>query len=103
MKEFQLNTTTDKSSGTTNVSLQGKLDIANIADIHSELLKILKGSKKIVFELKNFEEADVSTVQLLKAFKNTCTANKVEVNFSIELSEDTESLFSKAGFSNIFK
>lgn len=103
MKEFQLTSSKDKSSGTTNVSLQGKLNVANIASIHSELQKNTKGSKKIAITLENVEDADVSTIQLLMAFQNTCSINKVEVNFLLNLSEDIEVLFKKSGFSNVFK
>jgi anti-anti-sigma regulatory factor len=103
MKEFQLTSSKDKSSGTTNVNLQGKLNVANISSIHSDLQKSIKGSKKIAVTLENVDDADVSTIQLLKAFQSTCTTNKVEVNFSLNLSEDIEVLFKKSGFLNLFK
>ncbi|PKP10388.1 MAG: hypothetical protein CVU09_06985 [Bacteroidetes bacterium HGW-Bacteroidetes-4] len=101
MKEFTLTATKDKSAGTTNLTLQGKLNVSHMTELHKELQKATKGSKKIKITLSKVEDADVSTIQLLKAFENTCIANKIETEFQLNLPEDIENLFTKAGLSNL--
>lgn len=102
MKEYKLSSSKDKSSGITNVSLEGNLNVAHVAAIHIDLQKALKGTKKIALTIENIEDADVSTIQLLKAFQNSCITNKVEVTYTFNLPEDIDTLLKKSGFSNIF-
>lgn len=101
MKEFTLTAARDKSSGTTNLTLQGKLNVVHIIELQQELQKATKGSKKIKITLSKVEDADITAIQLLKAFENTCQANKIETTFQLNLPEDIETLFTKAGLSNL--
>jgi len=102
MKEFQVTATNDKKTNALNLTMQGKLNVSNMKQIEQEFKKAIKGYKKCSIVLSNVEEADLSIIQLLKAYEITCQKNKIEVTISLNLNEDITNLFAKSGLYNIF-
>ena len=89
MKEFQVSSTKDKKNNSVNLTMKGKLTISNMAQIEQEFKKAVK-------------EADLSILQLLKAFELTCKKKKIDVTINMNLNEDHASLFAKSGLNSIF-
>ena len=102
MKEYQITTEKDKKNNTLHLTLQGKLNISQIKAIEEDFKKATKDCKKCNIELSNIDDADLSIIQLLKAFEISCKKNKVEVAFSINLNENSTQLLTKSGLNNIF-
>ncbi|HAM98143.1 MAG TPA: hypothetical protein DCQ26_05995 [Marinilabiliales bacterium] len=102
MKEFQVSSTKDKKNNSVNLTMKGKLTISNMAQIEQEFKKAVKDCNKCVIVLSEVEEADLSILQLLKAFELTCKKKKIDVTINMNLNEDHASLFAKSGLNSIF-
>jgi ABC-type transporter Mla MlaB component len=102
MKDFQVTATHDKKNNALNLTLQGKLNISNIKLIEQEFTKAVKGAKKCSIVLSNIEEADLSIIQLLKAYELTCKKNNIDLKITTDLNEDIATLFAKSGLNNLF-
>ncbi|MFA6401944.1 MAG: STAS domain-containing protein [Salinivirgaceae bacterium] len=102
MKEYEVTATKDKKTNALNLTMQGKLNISNMKGIEEEFKSTVKNCKKCSITLSNIDDADLSIVQLLKAFELNCLKNKIEVTISMNLNEDNANLFAKSGLNNIF-
>ncbi len=102
MKEYQVSSTKDKKNNSVNLTMKGKLTISNMAQIEQEFKKAVKDCSKCVIELSEVEEADLSIIQLLKAFELSCKKNNTEISIKVTLTDDLTSLFHKSGLQSIF-
>lgn len=102
MKDFQVTATNDKKNNALSLTIQGKLTISNIKQIEKEFSKSVKGAKKCSIVLSNVEEADLSIIQLLKAYELTCKKNAIDLKIILDFNEDSANLFAKSGLNNLF-
>ncbi len=100
MKDYQIKTSKNKETQALDIIMEGHLNVSNIYEIHKEFHKTVKNSKKINVEITNADDADITIIQLIEAFKQTCKIAEIEFNIKYTLSNETSELFDRAGLKN---
>jgi len=104
MKDINFRIKTPKK-GDKNVKifLGGDMGVSNLQEIIKNLRSTEKEYENFEININDVSVCDLSTIQMLISFKNTCIAHKKKVNFNIDLSKDTLELLEISGLSNIIK
>lgn len=85
------------------IFLAGDLSIGNLEEIVAKFKDIEKNYEEIEINLNNISAFDLSTIQLLISMKKSCLKHKKQINFSIELPGELNTLLATTGFLNIIK
>ncbi len=99
MPDFNLEVKKDKQNA--SVLLEGNLTVLNMAAIHKELSKALKGIKNAEIQVTNVEDADITLVQLIIAYRKKFLAAKQEFTITFTLSGELNNLFARSGILNL--
>lgn len=100
MKEYQIDLSKNKKTKSVDIKLQGHLNVVNITKLQKDLNTAVKNQKQINLEISKVDDADMSLIQLLVAFRKHCQSTQVDLNISLELNNEISELFARAGFAN---
>jgi ABC-type transporter Mla MlaB component len=81
--------------------IQGELTVDNSRRIKDFFLNALKEGKKYLVKVNNVDNIDLGFIQLLQRFQWDAMHVKKEVEVSISVSEEFQTLLSRAGFNSI--
>lgn len=101
MKDYKLTSKKNKKGDEITLSMEGQLGIANIVEIKKQIQNKTKGAKKIKLEVSNVEEADLSFIQTFMAFKQKCENENTDLTVNMDINNDIQNLFNRAGFNNL--
>ncbi len=96
MKNYTSKVKRDKKKNSVNIELGGQLNVANIAEIQKDFLKAVKDVKVIKVTISKVEDADLTLIQFLKSFENSCLKNDIKLTLKLDLNEDIATLFKRA-------
>jgi len=102
MKEYQLHAKKNKKNKSLAIQLQGHLNVSNIAKLSNEITHELKDIKKVELNIFDVEDADLSFIQFIIAFRKKCSETDIDLTIDAALSPETTELIKRAGFTNIF-
>jgi anti-anti-sigma regulatory factor len=92
-----------EKNGDYELVFEGDLGIKNIASIKKTLALIDIKECNVKLEFRNVEKLDLTTIQILDAYKRTLNSNGCKTVISTVFSEELQGLISKSGLSSIFK
>lgn len=100
MKDYIIKTSKNKESKALDIKIEGHLNVSNISEIQKEFNNTIKNSKKLSVEVSNVDDADITFVQMITAFKQKCKVLKIELDIDFKLNKDTIELFNRAGLTS---
>lgn len=101
MKDFQVKTSKNKEINGIDIAIEGHLNVSNIAAIQKELNAALKNNKGINLQINNVDDADITIVQLIVAFKQKCNDSNIDLSTHFNLNNETYELLIKAGLTHV--
>jgi MFS superfamily sulfate permease-like transporter len=75
--------------------IEKDFSITNVEAIKNELAELTSGTQSFKLELKNLENFDLSSIQLLHALKNKLND---KFSFSIEVKDEIKTIINHSGF-----
>jgi len=97
-KTFLIKTLTSKDTKEQSVVFQGDLGIKNAEAIRNAMLALTFSSESVIIQLKNVEKLDITSIQNIRALKNSLAENGKKVEVHSELSQELERLLTNTGF-----
>lgn len=99
-KAYNIRISNGKDSKSQTISFEGDLSIKNISSIKRSIqaIKVIRDS--VVIHLKGVEKLDITSIQLIKAFRASLINNGKSIQTISELTPDIESLLMNTGFDN---
>lgn len=102
-KETYIINTNRGKKGDYELVLEGDLSIKNILSIKNALPDTEIRKCNVTLKLRNIEKLDLTTIQVLDAYKRKLNDNGCETVVSAILPEEIQGLITKSGLSIIFK
>jgi len=97
-KTFLIKTLNSKDTKEQSVVFQGDLGIKNAEAIRNAMQALTFSSESVIIQLKNVEKLDITSIQNIRALKNSLTENGKKVEVHSELSQELERLLTNTGF-----
>jgi anti-anti-sigma regulatory factor len=89
-------------NGNTKIVIEGDIGIKNITQIKKTLASIDIRKGTVHLDIRNAGKVDITTAQVLVAFREKLMKDGCETIVSATLTEEIHGLFTKAGLSSIF-
>jgi ABC-type transporter Mla MlaB component len=89
-------------NGNSRIVIEGDMGIRNITSIKNSLASMDIRGGTVDIEITNVEKLDITTVQVLAAFKEKLIKNGCKTVITATLPGEIRTLFTKAGLSGIF-
>lgn len=97
MENKSLKTTKSKNANEINVIIEKDFSVINIEELYKELKEIVNQNEVINLELKNIENFDLSSIQLIYSLRNSIVKLNLKANFK----DDIKNIFINSGFKEI--
>lgn len=97
-KTFLIKTLNSKDTKEQSVVFQGDLGIKNAEAIRNAMQALTFSSESVIIQLKNVEKLDITSIQNIRALKNSLKENGKKVEVYSELSQELERLLTNTGF-----
>lgn len=98
MINSNLSITSEKGSDLAKCTIKKELSINNLEDIKSKLIKAIKDHKEIEIVLKKIDYFDLPGLQLLVSARKTIINQGKKISFSLDFSDEMETIFKNSGF-----
>lgn len=97
MKNYTFKVKRDKKKELINIELGGQLNILSMPEIKKELTKSIQSFKHVKIQITQVEDTDITLMQLLKSFEVYCKKKEIVLAVEIDLNDDINTLFERAG------
>lgn len=100
-RTFIIKTLNNKDSKGQTVIFEGDLGIKNAEPIKNTLQTLKISADIVSLHLKNVEKLDITTLQIIKAFKTSLSDKNKTISMITELPQEIERLLNNTGFDKI--
>jgi hypothetical protein len=101
MTPYIIRTQKDKSTGNLSIVIEGDAGINQIEQLRNKIDSLKAGFKEVNVELRNLNSFDLSTFQMLYAFRSSLNSQNIPVKIQTDLKGELRNIAINTGMADV--